>query len=98
MRRALLICLVACGCSREEPIREYTVPKEAKPGDAAYRILGGIFPAEFPAEQSAWFFKASGRADALAPYAQEIETFLASIRFQNGGQNAPVWTLPPGWQ
>jgi hypothetical protein len=79
------------GCSREEPIRVYTVPKTQ---ETTYTILGGIFPAEEPN----WFFKLTGPTDELAPHAAELDKFLASVRFPNGPDKMPAWELPAGWK
>src|SRR5262245_51897657 len=93
MFRACVLLLIAglLGCSREEPIRVYEVPKAVEPN---YRILGGIFPADQPA----WFFKLTGRDDELAKYSEEFNKLMQSVSLPNGPQNMPDWTLPEGWR
>lgn len=91
MRFVLLACLVALGCSKDEPVRVYDAPK---PVELQYRILGGCFPADDPQ----WFVKVSGRADELEKHTAEFDRFLTSLRFINGPKNQPVWELPEGWK
>lgn len=91
--------LSLAGCGPGEEVRSYTVPKptdqagpEAGKGD--YRILGAMFPADKPA----WFFKLTGKADALAAHEAAFEKFLASVKFPNGPDKPPAYDLPDGWK
>ncbi len=91
--------LALAGCGPKDEVRTYTVPKSAeaaKPEPAAgeYRILGAMFPADSPA----WFFKLSGKADALAVHQAEFDKFLASVRFPEGPDKPPAYDLPAGWK
>jgi hypothetical protein len=91
--------LAAFGCSSREDdtIRTYTVPKPAEVEAAAvkeeFQILAGIFPADNPG----WFLKLAGRTSDIAPHEANFKKLLESVRFPNGGRNAPAYTLPDGW-
>lgn len=91
MRFVPFACLLALGCSKEEPVRVYDAPK---PVEIQYRILGGCFPADDPQ----WFVKVSGRTDEMDKHAADVDKLLASMRFINGPTNLPVWELPAGWK
>ncbi len=93
-----LLALIGCGPSDE--VRTYQVPK-SKEKEAAepaaggeYRILGAMFPADGPA----WFFKLTGKADALAAHQDEFDKFLASVKFPDGPSKPPAYDLPAGWK
>ncbi|CAN5560273.1 hypothetical protein BH11PLA2_BH11PLA2_04370 [soil metagenome] len=91
MRCLVISCLiVTVGCTKDEPIRVYTAPK---PVENNYCILGAMFPADEPQ----WFFKITGKEEGLAPHIADFDKFLASVRFPNGKQNAPLYDLPAGW-
>jgi hypothetical protein len=88
--------LVSLGCGPNEPIRTYEVPKPEGTGPAGgdFRILGAMFPADDPQ----WFFKLTGKADALAAHEAEFDKFLASVRFPAGPEKPPAYDLPDGWR
>ncbi len=97
------------GCSGEEGIDRYTVPKP-KPVQA---VAPGPMPGHPPMMRapqvggdrmfgaivlrgdSAWFFKATGSRDTLAPHAEKLIDFVKSIKFREDG--TPSWSLPEGW-
>jgi hypothetical protein len=85
-----VLLLLVLGCAKEEPIRVYTAPK---PVTVEYAILGAMFPADAPA----WFFKLTGKREAVEAAAPAFDSFVKSVRFPNGLQNAPVWDLPKDW-
>lgn len=92
-----LLTLVGCGPSEE--VRSYSVPKPNDPASPAasqgdYRILGAMFPADEPA----WFFKITGRADALAAHEAAFDKLLASVKFPDGPKKPPTYDLPDGWK
>jgi hypothetical protein len=92
-----LLTLVGCGPGEE--VRSYSVPKPNEPATPAasqgdYRILGAMFPADEPA----WFFKLTGRADALAAHEAAFDKLLASVKFPDGSAKPPTYDLPDGWK
>jgi hypothetical protein len=92
--------LTLVGCGPSEEVRSYTVPKSNDPaaapaaGQGDYRILGAMFPADEPA----WFFKLTGKADALAAHEAAFDKFLASVKFPDGPAKPPTYDLPDGWK
>jgi hypothetical protein len=51
----------------------------------------------YPADDPVWFVKFSGPGPALNEQVAAFDTYLASIRFPGGYENAPEWKLPAGW-
>lgn len=105
---AMLVCsasvVLQAGCQKKEEIRRYSVDKPAplinnaldspvsdKPTD---RLLAAIVPR---GEQT-WFFKVTGRADALDKETETFQAFVRSLRFAEDEGGHPTWTLPEGWQ
>ncbi|HET6575340.1 MAG TPA: hypothetical protein VFG68_17165 [Fimbriiglobus sp.] len=92
-----LLTLVGCGPS--DKVQSYAVPKSnesagAETAKGDYRILGAMFPADKPA----WFFKLTGKADALAAQEAAFDKFLASVKFPDGPAKPPTYDLPDGWK
>ncbi|MGL4420382.1 MAG: hypothetical protein ACRCZF_06940 [Gemmataceae bacterium] len=107
-----IVLVAAVGCSSQEDIRVYSAPKPvpftpptptmdkglpgAAPPDAPgteYRILGAMFPADAPS----WFFKLTGKAQALETHQANFEKLIRSVRFPNGLKKMPLFDLPTGW-
>jgi hypothetical protein len=84
------------GCGPGEQVHSYTVTKPTEPvaGKGEYRILGAMFPADEPT----WFFKLTGKADALAAHEVEFDKFLTSVKFPDGPKKPPTYDLPAGWK
>lgn len=92
------------GCSSEEDIRAYTVPKsgeaQARSGGQSpgagqgvdSRMLAAIVP---QADQS-WFFKLVGRDATVSALQEPFLELIRSIRIDEGAA-APTWDLPEGW-
>jgi hypothetical protein len=83
-----LVCaaLVLSGCQEQEPIREYTVPKEPP-----VRLLAVMAPRA----DRTWFFKLMGPEPEVAKHVQAFDAFIASVRFSKEG--AIEWTVPEEW-
>jgi hypothetical protein len=90
------------GCTQEEGITQYTIPKpesiqlsapggEQRSESRPERMLGAIVPAGM----QTWFFKLSGPVDPVAARLEEFREFVSSVRFAASGN--PEWTLPEGW-
>lgn len=100
---AMLVCsvsvLMLAGCQENEEIRRYSVEKPTrldspttdKPTD---RLLAAIVPRS----EQTWFFKVTGRADALDQEMETFQAFVRSLRFTEGQPGHPTWTLPEGWR
>lgn len=98
------------GCHKEERITHYTVARlpEAnvaadKAGtagpDGAASKEERMLAAMLPHGNQNWFFKVTGPADALGK--DQLTSFLAlikSVRFSEGIDARPRWTLPEGWR
>jgi hypothetical protein len=88
----LSFVLLAVGCGQSEQITRYSVPKEA-PTPTAERDDAGPFETQTqPA--SAWFFKLTGPADAVATIKDDFRALVESSSIAGG---EPTWTLPDGW-
>lgn len=96
----LMILVLACGCTEQEPIRTVKVPDSAaeplkdQEANVPHRILGAIFVDG----DAVWVFKLTGREADVNSVEPAFDEFLKSIRFPNGFSNSPVWTLPAGWR
>jgi hypothetical protein len=106
-----LLAVLAAGCSQEESIRSYAVPKprpvKAVAGPAMDDVRGAgpmqapqvdgdrIFGAIVLRGDKGWFFKATGSREALTPHATKLIDFVKSVRFREDG--TPTWTLPDDW-
>lgn len=76
-----------CGCSPQEEIDSYEVPKPD-------RMLAAIVPHG----KAMWYFKVEGSRDTLAKVEPVFEDFIKSVRFSDGEAEKIQWDLPPGWQ
>lgn len=96
--RSLCVLLLAgaaaalAGCGGEEPIRSYTVPREAEPKRTTYRILGAMFPADKPV----WYIKFAGKQDELSTHEEAWEKFIGSVKHKSE-KEVPDFELPSGW-
>ena len=86
---AAVVCLLL-GCRSEDQVLTYQIPKVKPP----HRMLGAILPQG----ERAWFFKLAGAYDSVAEQADRFRTFIESVRFGEGPEAEPTWTLPAGWQ
>ena len=99
--------VAAGGCEKSEQIARYRVDKpvpfepsraadpqrgQGPVGEPTDRTLAAIVPLA----GQGWFFKLTGRKDAVAANAEAFTNFLKSLRFTAEGK--PEWTLPAGWQ
>jgi hypothetical protein len=86
----IAIALGVAGCSSDDGIRSYTVPrlKQSPPRTIAAMI---------PSGEKVWFIKLSGPDSGVAPLKSAFETFVASLKFPDG-KNTVSWTLPAGWR
>lgn len=83
-----LVCaaVVLAGCHEQEPIREYTVPKEPP-----VRLLAVMAPGD----DNTWFFKLMGPDPEVAKHVKAFDAFVASVHFGKGGKIE--WTVPEEW-
>jgi len=94
------------GCGPQDQIRHYTVEKppqfdaSADPigssedrSDGTSRIIGAIVPRN----ERSWFFKIVGDDEPVAEQMEEFLQFLGSVKFTDGPEGEPTWTLPEGW-
>jgi len=93
---AIVLCsffaLIAIGCEKPEPIREYRISKAlpmALQGND--RMLAAIIPAD----DQVWFYKVSGPSDAIEFAEQDVRKFIAAATFADG--QPQIGDLPSGW-
>ncbi|MFV2065448.1 MAG: hypothetical protein ACC645_00600 [Pirellulales bacterium] len=48
--------------------------------------------------EQTWFFKVTGPADVVDPFADTFRDFIRSVRFPKDAPHQPTWTLPEGWR
>jgi hypothetical protein len=98
---------LAAGCAEPDTIATYKVPKTApvpesvKRAVTEYRVLGAIIPAgKDPAtgKDQFWFFLVQGKSADLAPYAEAFVALMKSLKFPDGVEKRPTWSLPRGWE
>jgi hypothetical protein len=101
-----VILVVACagvatqfGCKEDDQIRTYRIRKPSRVNEpTADQPQDRLLAAIVPHGTRTWFFKVTGRAGALDEHIDVFRTFVKSVRFSDGEDSAPTWTLPPGWQ
>ncbi len=54
-----------------------------------------MFAAIAPQPEQSWFYKLTGPVAEVAERAEELGTFIAGVRYENG---KPSWDLPEGWE
>jgi hypothetical protein len=86
---ACLALVSLAGCSADEPIEQYRVPKEP---DRGTRMLTAVFSRP----DATWFIKLAGPKAAVAEVRETFEQFTRSVQFPDG--KAIDWTLPTGWK
>jgi hypothetical protein len=77
--------LLLVGCSGEEPIRQYTVPKEEPPRRSVARTEG----------EQVWFFKLTGPHDDGMRYVKPFIDIVRTAQFEEG---VPKYEVPEGWK
>jgi hypothetical protein len=97
--------LLAAGCSRQEDVTRYAAvkPKQAAASTAmaamspptAHTAGTHMHAAIVLRGDKAWFFKATGPAEAMTERKAAFLDFTRSIRSDANGM--PEWTLPLGW-
>lgn len=101
-----LCLLLVLGCQQESEITSYEVPKDP-PAAAAVdphanlprteasetRMLAAIVPRE----QQAWFFKLTGAPEQVDKVADEVITFVESLKLPEADGNTVTWEVPQGW-
>lgn len=106
---ALPILPLLIGCSRQEQIHSYDVPKEPAPPAAAATTAPAspapkqpsaptdrMLAAVLPAGDRAWFLKVTGPISDMEPLAKTIDEFFHSLSAKPGDAK-PSWKLPQGW-
>ncbi len=104
-----LCVLPLLGCSSEEPIQRYKIPKPAllyaenhveKADAGATRSAGAVdqlLGAVLPHGTQTWYFKMTGPQAIVAKQETAFRQLIASIRFADAGAR-PQWTLPDDWR
>jgi len=108
---SLALAALAAGCTRQEPIRVYQVPKphlvyEANhvedrgptgPDGQPVEATDRMLAALVPHDRAAWFFKLVGPKDRVTKHEAEFNALLKSLRFAPDAER-PQWTAPAGWK
>ena len=86
---ALVPLLLIAGCENEPQVVRQRVPKVKAPpaGD-------GMLAALAPIGDNGWFFKLSGKKEAVAAESGRFREFLKSLTIDG---ERPKWTTPEGW-
>jgi hypothetical protein len=96
---AVVFGLIA-GCAEPDTIATYKVPKPApvpesvKRAVTEYRVLGAIIP---DGKGQSWFFLMQGKSADLAPHAEAFVAVMKGLKFPDGLEKEPKWTLPQAW-
>lgn len=108
---ALAVLLPISGCQKRDQVTKYTVKKlppakraalaETKPPKAqpsnenlpASRMLAALVPHG----KAAWFFKVTGPKEAVSEQMEKFLGLIRSLKFGDGEEAKPEWTLPEGW-
>ena len=104
---SLLVCLVGIGCTRNEEITRYSVPRSSHEEaftalqenvvPAASRVTTRMFAAILPRGRQTWFFKLQGPDTQVAALESDFEALIRSVRF-SADSGEPAWELPEGWR
>ena len=98
----VLLLLIPTGCSKQEEVTSYTVPKQGAdlgpsgadsttaPAKEA-RMLAAILPGG----TQNWFFKMTGSPDQVQAEFDTFVEFLKSITLKG---DKPEWTVPENWE
>ncbi len=96
----MLLLLISVGCSRQDEIHSYSVPKKTADGKATetenpspareVRMLAAILPGG----SQNWFFKMTGTPDQVKSEFNTFVQFLKSITLKD---DKPTWKLPENW-
>lgn len=106
---AMLGMLWLVGCQKRDDVTSYTV-KKLLPADRKApatspesvadqgppdrdRMLAAIVPHD----KVGWFFKVTGPREAVAKKMEEFLSLVQSVKFADGDDAKPEWTLPDGW-
>ena len=99
---AALLCsaVLLAGCTEEEPIESYTVPRlsggnESTDAEPERTIPGRLLAAVVRQGERVWFFTLRGPNGPVQSQIETFAEFVNSLRFSDG---RPAWTLPEGWQ
>lgn len=98
----MLLLVFTAGCSKQDEITSYSVPKKAvssSPADTSstpapakeVRMLAAILPGS----PQNWFFKMTGSPEQIKSEFETFVTFLKSITMKAG---KPAWKLPENWE
>ncbi len=106
---ALLIALP--GCTRTDEVTKYTVKKikqperkvqapvmpDLPPADVGPSDRDRMLAAIVPHGKVGWFFKMTGSREAVGKTIEQFASLIQSIKFSDGDDAKPDWTLPEGW-
>lgn len=106
---AMLGLFWLAGCQKRDDVKSYTVKKlpsaarktAAPPPESVAdqgppdrdRMLAAIVPHD----KVGWFFKVTGPREAVARKMEEFLSLVQSVKFPDGDDAKPEWTLPDGW-
>src|SRR5690242_7606972 len=95
-RCALLAVVALAGCGDTDPIRQYTVAKQAPDEETVIAPPSKPTTRQQPEQRrEAWFFKLVGPESAVAAQVEPFAKLVQSVHF--GPDGNLTWTLPDGW-
>lgn len=99
----MFLLLFSTGCTKQEEISSYSVPKNATDSSSSPDSGATTAPAKevrmlaaiLPGGSQNWFFKMTGAPDQVNAEFDTFITFLKSLKMETG---KPTWTLPENWE
>ncbi len=103
--------LLLAGCQNRDEIKRYTVKKlphserkvvekpqrEPMPTGHGQAASERMLAAIAPRGRTFWLFKLTGSKDAAAGQMEKFLGLIQSLKFSDGEDASPEWTLPEGW-
>ncbi len=94
----LPVLALLSGCSKQEEIFEYAVPRDVVAKAGPKNAPAGptqLLAAIISQPDATWFVKMMGPATQLAGLGEPFRALLQSLRFEK--PEGPTFSLPPGW-
>lgn len=103
----LLVAMTGVGCQKRDDVKSYTVKKltpksrpaaaVATPSEQGPPDRDRMLAAIVPHGKVGWFFKVTGPREAVGSKMGDFLKLIQSVKFAEGDDARPEWTLPEGW-
>lgn len=99
---SFLLLLSCLACQPREDIKSYTAERTAPPrppfvASEVANQLDHTLAAMLPVDESVWFFKLAGPAEAVSRQRDEFTKFVRSVKKGESKEKPLSWELPQGW-